>query len=75
MILEETLTLANGVAIPRLGLGTWRISDTDVAGGVCEAITVGYRDIDTAQAFVNERGVGEGLGSAGLARDESFVTT
>ena len=58
MIFEETYTLSNGVTIPKLGLGTWFISDDTVTGAVQEAIKIGYRHIDTAQAYENERGVG-----------------
>jgi Aldo/keto reductases, related to diketogulonate reductase len=49
MILEEHFTLANGVNIPKLGLGTWRIDDSTAAQVVQDAIHVGYRHIDTAQ--------------------------
>lgn len=75
MILQETFTLANGVQIPKLGLGTWMIPDDQVAGVVREAVKIGYRHVDTAQAYANERGVGEGLRASGLPRDELFVTT
>jgi diketogulonate reductase-like aldo/keto reductase len=75
MILQETFGLANGVRIPKLGLGTWRIADDEVARVVREAIDIGYRHIDTAQAYANERGVGEGLRASGVPRDEVFVTT
>jgi diketogulonate reductase-like aldo/keto reductase len=75
MILQETFTLANGVKIPKLGLGTWRISDEEVARVVREAIGIGYRHIDTAHAYANERGVGEGLRGSGVARDDVFVAT
>ncbi|HWJ68998.1 MAG TPA: aldo/keto reductase [Sphingobium sp.] len=75
MILEETFTLANGVAIPKLGLGTWRISDAETVQIVRDAIEIGYRHIDTAQAYGNEHGVGEGLRASGVARDQVFVTT
>lgn len=75
MILEETFTLANGVAIPKLGLGTWRIDDDAVGQVVRDAIGIGYRHIDTAQAYGNERGVGEGLRASGVTRDDLFVTT
>ncbi|AUW58550.1 2,5-diketo-D-gluconic acid reductase [Sphingobium sp. SCG-1] len=75
MILEETFTLANGVAIPRLGLGTWRIDDDAVGQVVREAIGIGYRHIDTAQAYGNERGVGEAVRASGIERDALFVTT
>ncbi|WP_374572615.1 aldo/keto reductase [Phenylobacterium sp.] len=75
MILKETYTLANGVEIPKLGLGTWMIPDGEAAQVVRDAVEAGYRHFDTAQAYANERGVGEGLRSSGLARDEVFLTT
>lgn len=75
MILQDTFTLTNGVQIPKLGLGTWRIADADVVQVVRDALATGYRHIDTAQAYANERGVGEGLRASGVARDEVFVTT
>lgn len=75
MILNETFALANGVAIPKLGLGTWRIDDDAVAPIVREAASIGYRHFDTAQAYGNERGVGEGLRASGVPRADLFVTT
>lgn len=75
MILNETFSLANGVAIPKLGLGTWRIDDDAVAPVARQAAAIGYRHFDTAQAYGNERGVGEGLRASGVSRDELFVTT
>lgn len=57
MIFRKTYTLSNGVTIPKLGLGTWLISDDTVADAVREAVNIGYRHIDTAQAYENERGV------------------
>ena len=75
MIMDETFTLANGVEIPKLGLGTWRVSDADTSRIVREAIELGYRHIDTAQAYANEHGVGEGLRASGVPRDQVFVTT
>jgi len=75
MILEETFTLANGVTIPKLGLGTWFIADDTAAQAVRDAVEIGYRHIDTAEAYGNERGVGEGVRNCGVARDELFVTT
>jgi diketogulonate reductase-like aldo/keto reductase len=75
MILEETFTLSNGVRIPKLGLGTWRIPDGEVARVVRDAAAVGYRHFDTAQAYANEHGVGEGLRASGVPRDQFFVTT
>ena len=75
MILNETYTLSNGVPIPKLGLGTWFIDDGDAAQAVRDAVEIGYRNIDTAQAYGNERGVGEGVRTCGVARDELFVST
>jgi len=75
MILEETYTLPNGVTIPKLGLGTWKIPDDTVAQAVHAAVKLGYRHIDTAQSYGNERGVGEAVRACGVARDDIFVTT
>jgi diketogulonate reductase-like aldo/keto reductase len=75
MILNETYTLSNGVRIPQLGLGTWFIDDDKVARAVRDAVAIGYRNIDTAQAYGNERGVGEGVRTSGVPRDELFVST
>ncbi len=75
MILEETFTLANGVLIPKLGLGTWFIKDDKAADAVREAVKLGYRHVDTAQAYGNEAGVGEGVRSSAVPRDEIFLTT
>ena len=75
MILNDTYTLSNGVQIPKLGLGTWFIDDDKAAQAVREAVAIGYRHIDTAQAYANERGVGEGIRTCGIAREELFVTT
>lgn len=74
-ILNETYTLSNGVQIPKLGLGTWFIGDKDAAGAVRNAIKLGYRLIDTAQAYMNEAGVGEGVRTCGVPREEIFVTS
>jgi len=75
MILEETFVLANGVKIPKLGLGVWLIPDDEVTGVVRDAVEMGYRHVDTAQAYANERGVGEALRASGVARDQLFVTS
>jgi diketogulonate reductase-like aldo/keto reductase len=75
VILEETYTLANGLDIPKLGLGTWFIDNDDAAQVVRDATAVGYRHIDTAQAYANEAGVGEGIRSCGVPREQMFVTT
>ena len=75
MILQESYRLANGVQIPKLGLGTWFIEDDKAAQAVRDAVAAGYRLIDTAQAYGNERGVGEGLRTCGLPREQLFVTS
>ena len=75
MILNETYTLANGMTIPKLGLGTWFIDDDKAAQAVREAVKLGYRLIDTAQAYGNERGVGEGVCTCGLPREQLFVAS
>ena len=71
----ETLTLANGVKIPQLGLGTWFIDDANAAEAVKAAAKLGYRHFDTAQAYGNERGVGEGVRTCGIPREELFVVS
>lgn len=75
MVLNENYTLSNGVKIPKIGLGTWLISDGEAAQAVRDAVAMGYRHIDTAQAYGNERGVGEGVRTCGVPREEIFVTS
>lgn len=75
MILKETYTLSNGVKIPKLGLGTWFIGNDKAADAVKNAVSVGYRHIDTAQAYGNEEGVGKGILQCGVPRSEIFVTS
>lgn len=75
MILKEKYTLSNGVEIPKLGLGTWFITEKDSVQAVKDAVALGYRHIDTAQAYQNERGVGEGIKTCGVKRNDLFVTT
>jgi len=75
MILQETFTLSNGIEIPKLGLGTWLINNEDVVQAVKEAVKIGYRHIDTAQAYRNESGVGEAIRACGVNREYLFITT
>ena len=75
MILNENYKLNNGLEIPKLGLGTWFIDDDKVAEAIKEAVKLGYRHIDTAQAYMNEQGVGEGVNTCGIPREELFITT
>ena len=67
--------LSNGVAMPVIGYGTWPIPDRDAEKMVVSAIEVGYRLIDTAEMYRNEEGVGRGLRTSGIERDQVFVTT
>lgn len=64
--LSETYTLMNGINIPKIGLGTWFIPDDEAAAAVCKAVEIGYRHIDTAQAYENERGIGKGVRDCGI---------
>ena len=63
---DRSIVLNNGVKIPQLGLGTWFIDDDKAADAVKAAVEIGYRHIDTAQAYGNERGVGEGVRTCGI---------
>lgn len=72
---KNSITLSNGVKIPQLGLGTWFIDDDKVADAVKAAVSLGYRHIDTAQAYGNERGVGEGVRTCGVSREDLFVVS
>lgn len=72
---DNNIVLNNGVKIPQLGLGTWFIDDSVVAEAVKGAVKIGYRHIDTAQAYGNERGVGEGIRTCGVPREELFVVS
>lgn len=70
-----SLPLNDGNSIPQVGLGTWPLSDTEVANVVESAIALGYRHIDTAAKYRNETGIGEGIRRSGIDRTELFVTT
>lgn len=72
---NKSMKLNNGVVIPQLALGTWLIDDDKVTDAVKSALQMGYRHIDTAQAYGNERGVGEGVRQSGIPRDEIFITS
>jgi diketogulonate reductase-like aldo/keto reductase len=70
-----TLTLNNGVAMPILGLGVFPSPPAETAAAVETAIAGGYRSIDTAASYDNERGVGEAIRASGVDRGELFITT
>ena len=75
MILNETYKMNNGINIPKLALGTWFIENDEAAEAVREAVKIGYRHIDTAQAYGNEQGVGEGVRGCGIPHSEIFITS
>ncbi|MGW7413947.1 aldo/keto reductase [Streptomyces sp. NPDC054863] len=70
-----TVTLNNGVTMPQLGFGVFQVPDEETTAAVGSALAAGYRSIDTAAVYGNERGVGRALAASGIARDELFVTT
>ncbi|GAA2511608.1 aldo/keto reductase [Streptomyces gobitricini] len=70
-----SITLNNGVSMPQLGFGVWQVPDDEAAKAVGTALEAGYRSIDTAAIYENEKGTGEAIAASGIARDELFVTT
>jgi len=70
-----TISLNNGVEIPQLGFGVYQVEPEQTKDATLSALEVGYRHIDTAQMYGNEKGVGEALRESGIARDEIFVTS
>ena len=71
----RTVTLNNGIEMPILGLGTYLLTPEQTENSVYHALTYGYRLIDTANAYMNERAVGRGIQRSGVPREEIFVTT
>ena len=70
----KAFTLNNGVVMPALGYGVFKLTDpAECTAGVIEAVKTGYRLIDTAQAYGNERGVGTAMAKSGVARDDIFL--
>ncbi|MFA6854775.1 MAG: aldo/keto reductase [Bacilli bacterium] len=75
-VLEQDFVLANGVRIPKLGFGTWQIPEGEIAyQSVLFALKHGYRHIDTAHAYENEKSVGKAIRDSAIPREEIFVTT
>ena len=72
---NEIMTLSNGVTVPQLALGTWLIDNDKAADAVKSAIEIGYRHIDTAQAYQNEEGVGNAWKKGGLRREDLFLVS
>ncbi len=76
MDVKTTTTLNNGVRMPVLGLGVWKIADGEkTVNSVLAALDAGYRYIDTASAYENEKGVGEGFRRSKILREDVFITT
>jgi 2,5-diketo-D-gluconate reductase B len=71
---DETVRVGD-IAVPAIGFGTWLVEGDDARDGVRDALEIGYRQIDTARAYGNEREVGRGLAESGVPRDEIFLTT
>jgi diketogulonate reductase-like aldo/keto reductase len=69
------IVLNNGVEMPQLGFGVWQIPDDEAERAVATALEAGYRSIDTAAAYRNERGTGKAVAASGIPREEVFVTT
>ncbi|TLQ42770.1 aldo/keto reductase [Streptomyces marianii] len=70
-----SITLNNGVAMPQLGYGVWQVPDDEAAKAVGAALEAGYRSIDTAAVYENEKGTGKAVAASGIPREELFVTT
>ncbi len=75
IMIMETIRLNNGVEMPMTGFGTYQISAAQTERCVLDALNIGYRHIDTAQCYGNERAVGNAVKHSGLNRDEVFITT
>ena len=75
MTIAPLIELNDGHKIPQLGLGTWPLNDVQVADAVVEAVSHGYRHVDTAKKYGNEKGVGNGIRACGVNREELFITT
>ena len=71
----RSLEIAPGVLMPELGLGVWQVPDGEAEAAVRTAIEAGYRSIDTAAIYQNEKGTGDGIRAGGVPRDEIFLTT
>ncbi|KQQ94359.1 oxidoreductase [Leifsonia sp. Leaf325] len=75
MDLSHRVTMSDGLSIPQLGLGVYKVPDADTPGVVVAALDAGYRHVDTASLYGNEIGVGLGIDDSGIERDDVFVTT
>ena len=71
----DYVTLNNGVKMPKLGYGVYQVDPAECERCVSDALSLGYRSIDTAQAYANEEGVGRAVKKSGIKREELFLTT
>ena len=71
----EKVKLNNGIEMPKLGIGTFMLTPDEAENSVYHALKNGYRLIDTANAYVNEKAVGRGIKKSGIAREEIFIET
>jgi diketogulonate reductase-like aldo/keto reductase len=74
-MITDNYKLNNGVLIPKIGFGTWLVSNEDTAQFVEQALAQGYRHIDTAEAYGNEKGVGQAIKNSGIERKDIFIAT
>jgi diketogulonate reductase-like aldo/keto reductase len=72
---NDTTVTVQGTDVPKIGLGTWQLTGPDCVAGVAEALRAGYRHVDTARAYENEREVGEGLRQSGVPREDVWITS
>ena len=70
-----TIELNDGSRIPQLGFGVFQIEPDETADAVKQALEIGYRHIDTAEMYQNEKGVGEGIRNSGISRGDVFITS
>ncbi|MGW4203327.1 aldo/keto reductase [Streptomyces sp. NPDC004726] len=70
-----SITLNNGVRMPQLGFGVWQVPDSEAAKAVASAVEAGYRSIDTAAVYENERGTGRAVAASDVPREDLFITT
>lgn len=74
-LIGKNVKLINGVSMPYIGMGTWQVPEKETADAVSQAVNLGYRLIDTAAIYKNEKGVGEGIKKSRIGREKIFVST
>lgn len=73
--ISDCYTLSNGVKIPCVGFGTWKLLEEECTQAVIDAVNAGYRHIDTATAYRNEKSIGKAIKECGISRDKLFITS